>query len=483
MSRSRDSGQVLVIFAGGLVLMIAIAAIVIDLGFAFMIRRQEQNAADPAAIAAARYIHSGASLAAEPLKMRPAACFYARQNGFFSAAADDFSCTPANDVNGTVLTVNWPPAAGSGSYQGETGYVQVILTRQHQSFFAGLFGLPRITVATSAIAAFNTPGQSNPNSLIALDNTNSCSGSNGGKVHGHGVVNIHPVNGATNGGYVQINNTCSTGAPDALCDSIGNGALTIAGGATLTSPQTNVSGTCKRGSTGGLTGPLTEGAVQIGDPLSDLQPPRLTDYPNGFCGIGGGNVTTSASNPVGCSFSSDVVLNPGTFYGGWTIKNKVTITLNPGMYIMAGGGISISGTGEITSVVGGSGPAPVMIFNTDSPTCPSGPCQQPISFSTQSTIDLRPINTGPYRGILIWNDGNGSNPSAEVDLLGGTDLNIGGTIYSPKGLVKVDGGGAAAGNAAIQIIAWQFDVGGNSGLDMPYDPNGLFHFDSKGLVR
>lgn len=59
--------------------------------------------------------------------------------------------------------------------------------------------------------------------------------------------------------------------------------------------------------------------------------------------------------------------------------------------------------------------------------------------------------------------------------------NIGGTLYSPKGLVKVDGGGAAAGNAAIQIIAWQFDVGGNSGLDMPYDPNGLYHFDSKGL--
>lgn len=40
------------------------------------------------------------------------------------------------------------------------------------------------------------------------------------------------------------------------------------------------------------------------------------------------------------------------------------------------------------------------------------------------------------RGILIWNDGNGSNPTAEVDLLGGADLNIGGTIYSPKGLVR-----------------------------------------------
>ena len=50
----QQRGQVLVIFVGALFLLFAIAALVIDLGFAFMIRRQEQNAADPGAIAAAR---------------------------------------------------------------------------------------------------------------------------------------------------------------------------------------------------------------------------------------------------------------------------------------------------------------------------------------------------------------------------------------------------------------------------------------------
>ena len=49
--------------------------------------------------------------------------------------------------------------------------------------------------------------------------------------------------------------------------------------------------------------------------------------------------------------------------------------------------------------------------------------------------------------------------------------------------MKVDGGGTAAGNAAVQIISWTWDVGGNAGLDMPYDPGGLYRFDSKGLVR
>jgi hypothetical protein len=475
MRDRESSGQILVMFAGGLFLLFVVAAIVFDLGSAFMIRRQEQNAADPGAIAAARYIHSGTGLTAEPAKMRPAACMYARLNGFFARATDNNGCTPANDPDGAVLTVNWPPNASAGTFQGQPGYVQVIISREHRSFFAGLFGFARIPVTTSAIAAFNTPGQSNANSLIALDPRNTCSA---GKIHGGGTVNIHPINGAV-GGYVQINSTCSTGVPNSTCGSMGNGALDFVGSASLTSPQTNVTGTCKGSATG--VSPLTEGAVQIGDPLSDLPPPRLTDYPNGRCGPTG--TITTAANPVGCTFSADVTLSQGVYYGGWTIANKVTLTLNPGMYIIAGGGIKIQGSGEITSVIGGGGPAPVMIYNTDSPTCPTGPCQADVTFSTKSSIDLRPIDTGPYRGILIWNDGNGRNPAANIELLGGTELNVGGTIYSPKGFVKVDGGGTAAGNAALQIISWTWDVGGNSGLDMPYDPAGLFHFDAKGLIR
>jgi hypothetical protein len=367
MKRKRDSGQILVMFAGGLLLLFVIAAVVFDLGNAFMIRRQEQNAADPGAIAAARYIHSGSGGVAEPSKMRPAACEYARLNGFFAHATDNTTCTPANDDFGSVLTVNYPPNSSAGSLAGQPGYVQVILSRQHQSYFAGLFGLPRIPVSTSAIAAFNTPGQSNANSLIALDPSNDCST---GKIHGGGVVNIHPINGAV-GGYVQVNSTCSNGTPNNTCATTGNGALDFVGTATLTSPQTNVSGTCKGSATG--VSPLTEGAVQIGDPLSDLPPPLLTDYPNGQCGPGG--FTTTPANPAGCTFSADVVLSQGTYYGGWTIANKVTLTLNPGMYIIAGGGIKVQGSGEITSVLGGAGPAPVMIYNTDSPTCPTGPCQ------------------------------------------------------------------------------------------------------------
>jgi len=182
-----------------------------------------------------------------------------------------------------------------------------------------------------------------------------------------------------------------------------------------------------------------------------------------------------------------VTLQPGVYYGGWSIGNRTTLILTPGLYIMAGGGIKISGSGEITDVTAaGSTPAPVMIFNTDSPSCATGgPCQDVIDFSAQSTVRLRPIDNGPYKGIVIWNDGTVRTPGSWVKLRGGTNLDIGGTIYSPASVVTIDGGATVAGvdRAAVQVIAWQFDVGGASGLDMPYDPAELYQFPAKGLVH
>lgn len=471
-THSRQHGQIVIIFAGGLLLMMAIAALVIDIGFAFMLRRQEQNAADPGAIAAARYIPT-----ADTVQMRVAACFYARQNGFFPDP--NTTCDTALDPAGTTLSVNYPPSAGAGDFSGHTDKVEVRISRAHRSFFAGALGMATIPVSTSAVAAFSN-GNSNTNSLIALDKTGACATA---KVHGTGDVNIFPIVPGTDGGYIHVNSTCATAAPDATCDN-GSGALKIDGTATITAPHTYVTGSCQ--AQNGLFGPLTEGAVQIGDPLAELAnaPPQIADYPPGQCGPTGIVTAPTGPNSGGCRFgdAGTVLLQPGVYYGGWEIKNNVTLELAPGVYIIAGGGIKLTGTGSITSVQGGAGaPAPVLFFNTDNPATGTG--QAPIDFTAQSTLKLRAIDTGPYRGILLWNDGKGSNPTAEISLGGQTSLDIGGTIYNPLGHVKLEGGSGVGSTAAIQIIANTFDVGGNASLDMPYDPNGLYQFDRKGLVR
>jgi hypothetical protein len=474
--------------------MLLIAALVIDLGFVFMIRRQEQNAADPGAIAAARYIRSGADLTAEPAKMREAACFYAEQNGFFAGAgANVDACTPANDANGTVLTVNYPPSAGAGEFAGDPGKVEVILSRADHAFLAGIVGITSIDVSSSAVAAFDS-GNSNTSSLIALDPNNDCSA---GRTHGTGNITIEPLVPGTLGGYVHVNSTCgNVGQTDGICGTTGQGGLNLSGsGATVTAPHTYVAGTCK--ASGSLVGPLTEGAVQIGDPLLELPPPSFgVPDPGAECGVGGPVSTpTSASCGSGSmkwsgttcvvdgATSKCVSLQPGVYYNGWQIANNLTLVLAPGIYVIAGGGVTLNAGGSITSVQGGTGgPAPVMIFNTDNPTTHSG--QAPLDLSAQSTLKLRAIDSGPYRGILVWNDGNGSNPTASVTLGGQTSLDIAGTVYNPKGLVTLDGGSGVGGStASVQIIAWQFDVGGNSNLDMPYDPSQLYQFPVKGLVR
>ncbi len=489
-------GQVLVIFAGGLLALLLIAALVIDLGFVFMLGRQAQNAADPGAIAAARYIRSGAT--PDPVMMTRTACFYARQSGFFPAAIDDTGCIPANDPAGSVLTVSYPPSAAAGQFAGRQGFVEVTITRPHRSFLAGVVGLNTITVSKAAVAAFSD-GDSNSNSIIAL-RTTGCGGNPAGGVSGGAQVTItptiDPLTGMPyDGGYVHVNSTCGT-PPNTNVNGVcgngeGSGGLKIDGnGSSLSAPHVYVSGTCVKSNTNSFSAPLTEGAVQIGDPLADLVPPSPGSLPAGRCGPTGPYTAPTGSGAGGCNFNSAgiVQLQPGTYYGGWRIGNNVQLKLAPGIYIMAGGGISLNAGGTIESVDAISGAiAPIMIFSTDNPaaSCPSGGsgCQGNLDFTATSTLKVRGIDSGPYKGILIWQDGNGSKPTSWVSVGGQSTLNIAGTIYAPKAQVILTGGSSGTGIAAVQIISWEFDIGGGAALSMPYDPKELYSFEQKGLVR
>src|SRR4026207_1681823 len=54
--REGERGQVLVLFAGGLLALLVIAALAFDVGMMLVERRDEQGAADAAALAGARYV-------------------------------------------------------------------------------------------------------------------------------------------------------------------------------------------------------------------------------------------------------------------------------------------------------------------------------------------------------------------------------------------------------------------------------------------
>jgi hypothetical protein len=486
----------LVIFAGGLVTILLIAALVIDLGLTFMLRRAEQDAIDPGAVAAARFIRAPGGTYAD---MVAAACFYAQQNGFFTNAPGyptNGGCVPANDPNGTTLAVNWPPGPGAGTFAGDWGKVEVAISRPHRTLLANVIGISQIRVSSSAVAAFDN-GNSNSSSLVALD-PGGCSGNPAGFITGGGNVEIAPVSPGIEGGFVHVNSKCGGSTGDDMCSS-GSGALKISGGGRLTAPKTYVVGACEGGP---LTSVLDEGSVVIGDPLADLPPPTFGP-PGAWCGVAGapGVDQTTAAGAEGCRFNGNgqtYDLSPGVYYGGWRVGgNGVTLHLAPGIYIMAGGGISLNASGTITSVEGATGvAAPVMIFSTDDPTyaaaCKSGGgsgnrCQDKINFTASSDLLLHALTSGPYKGILIWQDGNGSGVTAgtnlDINLSGQTSLNLSGTIYNPRGVVTVDGGGMADGYAAVQIISWRWKIAGGGTMHMPYDPSQLYQFMYKGLVH
>jgi hypothetical protein len=168
----------------------------------------------------------------------------------------------------------------------------------------------------------------------------------------------------------------------------------------------------------------------------------------------------------------------------------VTVKLMPGIFIIAGGGVSVSGSASIDTVGGDpvTDPARVLIFSTDNvtdPTCDStiARCvQSSIKLAGQSGLRIWGLDSGPWRGMLMWQDQRGSNPAAPIELVGQGTMDIAGTIYAPLAHVKLEGNGASGGTAAVQIISYTWDIGGNGDLYMPYDPNQLYHITQQGLV-
>lgn len=531
----RSPGQILVLFAGGLVALLLIGALVVDLGFIFAMKRHEQNAADPGAVAAARYIQPTLDTSA----MWTAACFYAVENGFKASRSDTATACPGvGTPDGSTVTVNYPPSISAGEFAGKAGYVEVIVDATHNSLLAGLIGLGQIPVSTGAVAA-NDVMTGGSSSLVAL-NPHKCSAA---KVNGGGSgggITIFPATGVTDpGGYVQINSDCGadvgSGATDDACGDVSKGGISFDGGTTLVAPALFVRGACDQNGASSACSPgppptgvcmdlgnthldpdLNEAASYVGDPLSLIRPPSPSDLPTQQCGTG---APATALSPKKCSLKDAVTLDPGTYYGGWKIGTPgAAVTLNPGIYIIAGGGIDDTG-GVLTSAAGR-----VLIFSTDASAafraaCIANTqstldgCQQELSMAGGGRLDLTGLSLStpcppystvgcPFGGMLLWQDGRGSaaaifalDPNSKrcnIAVGGSSSLNLSGTIYASCGEVSILGNDRTTGCdttatdkncAAVQIISDTWQVGGSAILEMPYDPNAFYHLSLKGLVR
>lgn len=460
----RERGQVLVLFVGGLVTVLILAALAFDAGVMILERRDQQNAADAAALAGARYLPAQAGAA------RAAATSVAQENGF-------------SDGDGTETVVVTIPAA-SGEYQGLPGTVEVRISSTRPSVFAGIMGIAGWPVGARAVA-INQDGVVSGYSILALE-PEDCKAM---QVTGQGDVLAY--------GDIQVNSTCATGAMNV--GGQGNIAVKIPGGAC------NVVGPPPDGldvdGGGSFTCVENEGAKAIPDPLAGLPVPAqpglpkaavqvsgaLEDVPDGCPGSEPDQAT--ADDPVGCQFPSKYKntawrLFPGLYPGGIKLQGG-KFYLEPGIYYLGGGGLEITGNDTMTVSVaagGTSGPAGgVMFYNTGIPGSPIGP----ISLNGASAdINLYPLADGSrWSGLVIFQDRDANINGDDVTINGSdSDMNLRGTIYVASGDVKVNGN---TGTMIMdQVIALTYLVNGGGGtIQALNDEDFVVKFTAAGLVE
>jgi hypothetical protein len=460
------------------VLFLLVAAMVFDVGMNLLDRRTEQNASDAAALAGARHLpvgyafHGGCAGASSALLAVKTACDVAAANGF------------VDGVGNKTVRVDIPPVFPS-TKAGLPGHIEVTIGATRPSFFAGIIGAT--TQRTGAMGVAKNGGDITlPYSLLALD------------PHGCGTnfINGAPGTAVTTNGTVHIDSDCA------------GAALKLAGNGVLTAPQCDVVGGIQvsGGATNGCAAAPT-GVLVYGDPLRSLAVPTKPGPPAAVQPLdpspgqgpipdncpGGSSPATDAA-PAVCSFSKPTMggktyrIFPGYYPGGIEVT-RARVYMSPGIYYVGGGGIDIRSTG------GNFGELVSKDLGDDTGLTPSGGVliylgASPATFKPihlnggdGSTLALRPMQTGIYKGMVIFVDRSVTAGTTTIDLNGdGSTLQVSGTMYTPTGTVKLNGSDSDA--IGSQLICYNFALNGSgSAFTLDYVPDDLFHLSGVGLVE
>lgn len=468
----QERGQVLVLFAGALVALLMVAALAFDVGSMLLERRDQQNAADAAAIAGARYLPGDAANA------KQAARDVATANGF----------TASSSVSVEPLV---PPGPGTSSRYRSKSSIEVTISSTRPSIFAGVMGVLGWPVGARAVAT-NQDDIAAPYAILALEE-HQCSAL---YVGGGGQILVN--------GNLQVNSDC---------DDPGRGALERKAGAILplnveADPALcSVVGTIKSAGSGSLTCTQEEFARPVDDPLADLPAPPLPDAPapamylvSGTAGLKppdgcpGSDNPATVDAPTLCKFvpSADYQtavwrMYPGLYPGGIDLQVG-TFYLEPGIYWIGGGGFQAGGNGVTLMSVATGKPGPtagggILLYNSGLPASPIGKI---VLNGADATISLLPLQDGSiWKGLVVFMDRTdiGGDSVDDVTINGGSsELDVRGTIYVPDGQIQVNGSG---GTIVIdQIIADQFKVTGAGGtIKALYDADFVVKFIAAGLVE
>jgi Putative Flp pilus-assembly TadE/G-like len=491
---SKEGGQVLVLFAGGVLALLIVAALAFDVGMMLLERRDQQNAADAASLAGARYVTGSANfngvcpdVGITGNQAVDAACAIVRQNGFDHAA------------DAAELVHVYIPAQ-HGRYASFPNFVEVEIDADRPSIFAGVIGQGSWAVGVFAVATDDQEVHM-PFSMLALNMT-ECKAI---KVSGSGVVEAN--------GNIQSN---SNGTDPVDCGGIG---LSRTGGGTIniTAPDATCrsAGDIQDQGSGTMTCVQAPDSFAIPDPLGDLDPPARPPLAAAMQPVGHslpvppycpGSIAkppteTTAQRTCdpgdrapgqapGDYVGKAWILSPGLYPNGIHSTKDVILYMLPGVYWIAGGGFQVTGGTSVISIkdvadanvnpaaatysgndceMDPTTPATeacgVLIYNSEDTTVPFA--SGPISLGGNggrlliSWLDVPP--TDPYYSYYTMSIFQDRNVTETVTFNGSSAVasEVGGIVYVPSGALIING--SASTFTLDQVIADTFTVNGNGG--------------------
>jgi len=401
--RGGDSGQqgsVLVLAAAMSLLLIGFVGLAVDGGEIQAQQRQSQNAADGAALAAATAVINADNYA-----------YTTTDATNIAIAVAGFAGIDAADV-----TVTYKDGAGSvTSVPTSVATVTAAVAHNFQTLFLPVMGIDSASI--SATATVSITQASTGCAVCALSATAS------------------PAVSANDGGRITV----SGGALNVL--SSGSPAILVSGGGGISATAVTSVGS----TTGGPISPAaTTGPLQVFvDPLITLPVPTL--------GAVGNDVVYAATQTI----------NPGT-YGKITVVSGVTVTMNPGQYIITGG-MDIGGTLRGNSVF--------MYFSCADGTRHSIQCATPtdpgdISISGTLTVSAPPSGSD-YTGLVWFGDRN----NTATITIGGSAAPTG-TLYAPSMKLYIPIGAHQSLTSRVIVGTINVDHGGR--LDVTYTASGNY---------
>jgi len=444
LSWRHDTGQVIVVLALALPLLLGMAALVIDLGNAFVQRRSLQNAADAAALAAAQGL---------PCTDTSGAPSTPCQNAVAQLAGNYVASNVSGISTGSLPKCN-VSAAPCYEIVGGGAKVRVKLATHVSTFFGAFFGKKQFDVSTRAAAVRFDYTSTGPDQVVV---------STGQTIAGH-VDTVTTTNpGPLPCGLCLLSSTISSIR--------GNNALIVNGSDLIANKTFDINGNSAQISADHikLHDPYTGHDVfnpdptyggSIPDPLAYLSPPSFNDTVVPTDALTTGAITPRVYRNLdgnGRTFAPGVYTIVGTLSGAFNAPGVLFYFPSCKSHFKAFGFANANGCTS-AGVVGG-------VFATAS--------NKVVSVSPPTAATCAAIAaTCPYVGLSVFYDrDNGTATAPAIFVLqANASSTIKGTFYGLN--VQLDFGGGPTLAVSSAFVVGSYNGHGNPGLTINYDQSG-----------